>query len=538
MASPWPCTVGIMRSSRSSEDSRTARIQKILASRGLTFADAYHASRTPGSTPSLYPLPRHFRRALDDPRFVPTLYHLLTLSRLTRYPLADWLAVVGLSFAEVARLQTLLPTDRTVELDAQTCGSRHAVGWLEESRAPDFAAPLTPLTSWLGLTPARISHPVRMSPRSSYRFVKIGTEDAFAFPDLLPGSIVRIRLRPANKNFTTPAAPPSGVFLVEHSEGLVCTRLGQASNGKLVLCSRRLPYAPVELQPRTEAILHGRADLELRMLGNTENPVVPPRLGRFWTPAKLCDAPPRDTGEFIRRARRRSGLTFREAAKRTRQIAKRLEDARYYCAPATLSDLEAANRLPRNIHKIISVCAVYFLSPALLLNFAGVPLEAQGYRRLPEKFLPDMPAATTRLKPSAFFKAIEKRFGRIPYFLGPSLAHLFPVPGFSPRDAFWAGTLRAPKRSALAGALFLGLDRRQKFPRPSLSSPASQQPLYVLLRRDGTYLCGSCTLENSVLILRPCQADQPKVLRLRNHVEAEVVGRVTAVLRQLRRSSD
>lgn len=462
------------------------------------------------------------------------MYQVSTLSRLTRYKLVDWLAVFGFSLDEVIRLQTLFPPARTVELDKRIYDSGHPAPWLEESCSPDFAARLAPLTSWLGLTTRRTFHPRCPRDSSSYRFVRIGTQDSFAFPDLLPGSIVRVRPRSQNKGPLTASESRSGLFLVEHSQGMACTCLGLSSSGKLVLCSRQMPYAPVELTQGTEVIVHGRADLELRLLDRTESPVVPSHLGRFWTPGKLPDKCPRDVGEFIRRARLRSGLAFREASERTKQIAHLLGDTRYYCASATLSDFETRKLLPRQIHKIIAICAVYFTSPALLLEVAGMSIETARHRRIPEEFLPGGASPPTRSMRSPFFDAVEKRFREIPFFLGRSLAGLLHMPDFSARDVFWAGGFLESRRSELEGALFLVLDRKQKVPRPLLSSPASQQPLYVVLQRDGTYLCGFCALQNGVLILRPCQAGYPKLLRLQNRVEAEVVGRITAVLRQVR----
>jgi len=88
--------------------------------------------------------------------------------------------------------------------------------------------------------------------------------------------------------------------------------------------------------------------------------------------------------------------------------------------------------------------------------------------------------------------------------------------------------------SYFAGALFLVVDRKQKTPRPSLSSPDWAQPAYVLQRRDGTYLCGFCSLQNGTLILRSSFAGQPKLLRLRHRVDAEVVGRVVGIVRRLK----
>jgi len=65
--------------------------------------------------------------------------------------------------------------------------------------------------------------------------------------------------------------------------------------------------------------------------------------------------------------------------------------------------------------------------------------------------------------------------------------------------------------SYFAGALFLVVDRNRKLPALSILSGLAQ-PAYVLQRRDGTYLCGFCSLQNGTLILRSSFAGQPKLL--------------------------
>jgi hypothetical protein len=74
-------------------------------------------------------------------------------------------------------------------------------------------------------------------------------------------------------------------------------------------------------------------------------------------------------------------------------------------------------------------------------------------------------------------------------------------------------------------------DRRQKRPRPSLSCPKWAQPLYVLQHRNGSNLIGYCSLQNGLLILRPAVGSLPRLLRLRNRIDAEVVGRVVGIVR-------
>jgi uncharacterized lipoprotein YajG len=61
-----------------------------------------------------------------------------------------------------------------------------------------------------------------------------------------------------------------------------------------------------------------------------------------------------------------------------------------------------------------------------------------------------------------------------------------------------------------------------------------EQPLYILLLRDGTYLLAGCSLEGSTLIVHPFADGLPRPQMLRNGVDAEVVGKVTALFRRLR----
>jgi hypothetical protein len=461
---------------------------------------------------------------------------VLALSTLSDYLLVDWLAVFGFSLDDVPPFHATFPALRTVELDARVYQQRASIPRFCDLRKPDLSLPLVPLSRWIAPSRPRSFDSLSQAANDSYRYVKIGSQDDLAFPDLLPGSIVRVRRFSTLERLPTGKIPAKALFLVEHSNGLTCSRLHRAKSRRLVLCSRHLPYAPVELEDGTEALLLGLADLEIRPLGKIDQPTVPSRLGHFWTPARLRESSQGShAGEFIRRARKRCGLSFREASERTKFIARKLGDSRYYCAPGSLSDYEARKLPPRHIHKLISVCAIYFASVAELLEVSGASLNKAGKLAMPVEFL-DLPPGDGRSasKKSAFLKGMQRRLRQLPYFLRNTAARLFGLSDLTVRDVFWAGGAQGSTHSYFAGALFLIFDRRQKTPRPSLSSPVWAQPAYLLQRREGTYLCGFCSLENGMLILRSCLAGQPKLLRLRDCVDAEVVGRVVGIIRKLK----
>jgi transcriptional regulator with XRE-family HTH domain len=454
--------------------------------------------------------------------------------------LVDWLDVFGFSLDDVPRFQASFPALRTVELDSNVYHPRAAISWFYDLREADTSLTLVPLSQWL-VSGAPLRYDSLPNDRNrALRYVKIGSEDAFAFPDLLPGSIVRVsRGRAALGGKTRSRTAARKLFLVEHSNGLTCCRLQQLEHGKIVLCSRQLPYAPVELREGTEAVVLGFADYEIRPVTRAGKPFVSRRLGNFWTPARLLKpSPVGGVGEFIRRARKRSGLSFREASKRTGQVAKELGDSRYYCSASALSDYETQELPPRHIHKLIAICAVYFAKAADFLEAAGAGPDKTGGLPVPDEFLGTrIGAAEASPRPSRFLEDMERRWKGLPYFLHGALSSLFGLSDLSLRDVFWAGGAHGSIHSYSAAALFLVVDRKQKVPRPSLSSPAWAQPAYVLQRRDGSYLWGLCSLQNRTLIVRARTAGLPKLQRLRDRVEAEVVGKVVGIVRVLEPAS-
>jgi hypothetical protein len=154
------------------------------------------------------------------------------------------------------------------------------------------------------------------------------------------------------------------MFLVQHGKGISCSRLLRPESDRIVLCSRHLPYAPVELTVGIDGVVLGTVDAEIRSVATAQKAVVSAALERYRVPSPFSKAlPARSAGEFIQRARKASGISFREASERTRVIARELGDPRYYCSPSALSDYETRKFAPRHVHKLISICAVYFARP-------------------------------------------------------------------------------------------------------------------------------------------------------------------------------
>jgi hypothetical protein len=515
-----------------------AKIRWLLKERGLFLADVSRQSRSEPQYGRLAHIPHNLYDAIRRRQFSPSIFQVAALSRLSGYRFVDWLELFGFSLDHVPRFQASFTALRTVELDARIYHPRATVPWFRDVAPPSFLTPLVPLSLWLSRTEPRRADSLPAKGNSGFLFVKIGLEDAFAFPNLLPGSIVRVKpLSKANGKIFAGNKPGKNLFLVEQERGLICSQMHRGANNQITLCSKHLPYAPAELELGTQAAVLGAADVEIRRIVNIGTPLVPKSLGGY---RKALPLPPRlpsrNVGEFLRRARKRSGLSFREASTRTRVIAKALHDARYFCAPGSLSDFETRPLPPRHIHKLTSICAVYFAGAAEFLEAAGVPLDGQGALPMPLHLLGHSErdkGVDLASKPSRFLHEMERRFRGLPYFLSGVLPAFFGMPDLSIRDVFWSGGAERFVHPYMKGAAFLVVDRKKKIPRSSLSCPKWAQPLYVFLRRDGSYLCGSCTRVNDVLAIHPCTAGLPKLLRLRNRTDAEVVGQVIGIVRRL-----
>jgi hypothetical protein len=302
-----------------------------------------------------------------------------------------------------------------------------------------------------------------------------------------------------------------------------------------VLCPAHLPFAHVELELAKEVRIIGVVDFEFRPTAIPPCARVPRSLARFWIPKPLeevrrglrLDA-------LLRRGRRRSGLTFREASAKSASIARVLKNAEFFCAAGSLSDYETSTQAPRHIHKMFSLCVLYSISAWEFMGAAGLRLSEAGKEAMPDEFLDR--AKQTELT-SARPPVVSAQDGRVlaefPYFFGSTAAELLKMPQLSIRDIFWIEAPRHSFHPYLADATAIIIDRRKKRVASHLSSPLWAQPSYLLLGRDGKYVCTSCSSDGQMLVMRPFSNGFESPLRLRKPEEIEIIGRVAAVLRRL-----
>ncbi|MGB2656391.1 MAG: hypothetical protein WA857_03955 [Candidatus Acidiferrum sp.] len=229
----------------------------------------------------------------------------------------------------------------------------------------------------------------------------------------------------------------------------------------------------------------------------------------------------------------------------SRRIARELADEMYFAAPGTLSDYENLASPLSHVQKIISLCIFYCIDFWSFLRAGGLPLESLGNNPLsdelsgriglPKNEVSDEVAASGHLRGEGpgFLSALVDQWEELPLFIKDALPAICRLKDISLSDIFWVDVNQHPTHPCLAGAAFVAVNRRFKTPLQSTVPSVWEQPLYMVLRRDGSYLCGTCALQQGVLVIRQQSEQAHNPIKLRNGIDAEVIGQVTAILRRL-----
>ena len=528
--------------SRSREDSPTSsavaeRVQAILASKELTLYRVSQESRQLYGRSSPYFLPHNLYFDVRSGSFRPSIHQIYALSRISGYRAADWLRVFGFDLEDITRLQILLPSKRTIVLDTSLTNPNEWITWFRNRPLGEALPSIAPLARLLELGPRKRIASVASLDRH-FVYAKVGGEDTLAFPDLVPGSVVRVNPDiTANFTLREKSSIPDHFFLVEHSKGFFCCRIRILGGGIIVPFDNGLSYAQVELQCPQEARLWGAVDLECRPLLRGEEPEVPKDLARHWKPEP--HATHQDFGQMLKRIRERINLSVREAAAKSRAVAEVLNDDRYTTSPSSLSDYELHNTPPRDFHKIITLCSIYGLQFESVMKRMGVDVADAGTESMPQRYFfsaePIVAAKRGDLETvgTGFLEKLLGQCQEIPLFLRDSFGYFSGSAHVSLDDLFWVGGDKDPLHPYLAEGLLVMVNRRRKTPFHYASKPWWQQPLYIILTRDGAYLACSCTAEDGLLVIHPYSLGFHRSTQYRLHQDAEVVGQIVAIMRRL-----
>ena len=518
------------------------KLREILRRRNMSLLQVSKESRRLFPGQSLYHIPHNLYFDLRDARFTPNIYQLISLSCVSGYNLVHLLYVFGLHLDDIPRLQLRLSFPRTMLLDSDLYDSDALVQWFEGEGEPPPR--ITPLIQILTHNVTERVAALQRINRVSFIYAKVGTEDDFCFPDLLPGSIVRADPRGSEvKLAATRGKVSHDFFLVEHARGLNCCRLQQVAPRRVALVSTKLTAPRVELQVGTELKILGAIDMEIRSLkkrglASGFRTLPTPKSRELLQP----DPPGSDFRHLLRKGRQRAGLSFRQASAMSRKIAQELGDQRYFTAIGSLSDYESAEAPPRHIHKVVTLCTLYFIGFWRFLKASGLAMDKLGQEAIPEDLTESTHwAASSRRKDrepqgtkgNSFLNILADRFEEIPFFLRNALPELCGMSRPTLRYVFWAGEMGQEFHAPLRGAAFLVVNQRMKTAVVSENEPEWKQPVYLLARRDGSYFCGRFALAGNTTVLHPLSTSLPSAKPHQSGGDAEIVGQVVTVLRRI-----
>ncbi len=515
------------------------RVQSILAAKGLTLYQVSQQSEALYGRSSAYFIPHNLYYNLRSGSFKPSVYQIFALSRISQYRLQDWLRAFGFDLEDITRLQGQLPTNRTVLLDTSLTDPNGWVTWFR-NRPGNIPVPsIAPLGHLLEPDRPKRIDSLRERSRRGFLYANIGREDAYAFPDLVPGSIVRVNpATSAHLTLRQNGQISDRIFLIEHSRGFCCCRLRAIEGRFIIPVSTLLSYAQVEFDYPREVRILGVVDLEIRPLLNIEEPVVPKNLARHWKPRPLIIEG--RLGQVLRRARAKMNLSLREASAMSRTIADILSDQRYAISSSSLYEYEARNTPPRDFHKVMTLCSLYGVPFQSFLRAIGIVPEDDAAKSIPDHLIPDLTRTQlvedpTERQPvlAGFLEHLLDECQEVPFFLRDSFGRFYDAVSSSLDDFFWIGGERDSLHPYLANGLLALVNRRRRTAVHFVSKPLWKQPVYVLVKRDDTYLAACCGTENGTLMIHPYTHDFHRPAQFRQHEDAEVVGQIVAVARRV-----
>lgn len=521
------------------QDDRARRVRNILSRKRLSLLQVSVASARIFGADTPYHVPHNLYYDLRNLRFTPNLHQFIALSSVSGYRLLDWLSVLGFDLENISRLQIELEFPRTILLDANLYDSRALIPWFQQ-KSPMLAA-ITPFTQVVSQNVFEPIDALLRTNRNPFLYAKLGSEDTFSFPELTPGSVVRVNPRlDSIRSATLRSGVSREFFLLEHAQGLNCCRIRPVAPGCIAIVGQDRTGPEREFRLDREVRILGTADMEILRFGNLLDPRphrTPSRLRPVDAIMPLTSAT--DLRHLIASRRRRNGLSFRQASAMSDLIAAKLGDERYSIAVGSLSDYEAMETPPRHVHKVLTLCMLYSIDFWQFLQTAGLATNQLGAESMPESFawqsVPrsgNVDLGGRTLDKNTFHTHLIEQFEEVPYFLRRSLSELCGMRRISIRDFFWVGDGGHDFQWPLRGAVLLVVNRRIKKAIVQQSKADASRHIYLLTRRDGSYFCGRFQRDGRITSLHPASGPAGhRTLRLGS--EAEIAGEIITCVRRV-----
>lgn len=524
---------------------RAFEVREVLSTRGLTLNGVSRKSAELFGRSSEFYIPHTLYTYLMRAGKSPSICQLLALSQITNYRLSDWLLMFGFELDAVFRLRLTLLRRNTVILDSVVYDPCAWIPWFTE-RAPRVPlAQIAPLGQVLAPAPDKRATKVLAANQRKFLYAVVGAGDLYALPHFAAGSVIRADpLRAGELPTAGDVARPERFFLLEHVAGWSCSRLVALGNNRVLLHCPQGPCIERECKIGRDLRILGAIDAEIRPLTRRAGGGLPSKTAwppRVWPGDSLHEE--RSLTDLLRRSRLEAGLSFREASALSRRIAETVGDELYFAAASTLSDYETLSIPPHPVQKIVTLCVLYGIGLEKLLRAGGLPIEHAGREAIPEELLPRATPDRARTQAMNDSKDTQEQGGflgmlldqwqEIPLFLRFSLGGLSGIKKLSLSDLFWVGGEHRPRHPLLANASIVAVNRRKRRLAPHRTLDSCQGSLHMVLVRDGSYLCGRCSVDKGNLIVDGYPRAGVSAREFRNSVDAEVVGQVTAIVRRL-----
>jgi len=257
----------------------------------------------------------------------------------------------------------------------------------------------------------------------------------------------------------------------------------------------------------------------------------------------LASSPSPEAGKRLRAARLRARLSTRQVERLSHEIAKKENNRDCCISHGWLTQVENGVFRPGNIYKLYTLGRIYKLKPDEILSFIGLGLRDVdgGYMslNLPRTYLvgpvheepgqtvlaPLGLRGTSRLEQTDLFSRMFDKWGEIPVGLLRQIDLRNSVLGYIGLED------RTMYPWVRPGSL-VQIDSRQKAIKTGGWKHESERPIYFVELRKSC-VCSWCDIDGSQLFLIPSSQSGQQIRRVRYPMDAEIVGRVTAIIMRM-----
>ena len=254
----------------------------------------------------------------------------------------------------------------------------------------------------------------------------------------------------------------------------------------------------------------------------------------------LASRPSPEAGKRLRAARLRARLSTRQVERLSHEIAKKENNRDCCISHGWLTQVENGIFRPGNIYKLYTLGRIYKLKPDEIMSFIGLGLREVdgGYMSLdlPRTHLVgpvhEEPGQTLlvplglrsafRLEQTNLFSRMFDKWGEIPVGLLQQIDLRNSVFGY-------IGLEDCTMYPWVRPGSLVQIDSRQKAIKPGGWQHESERPIYFVELRDRC-ACSWCDLDGNQLFLIPSSQSGQHIRRVRYPMDAEIVGRVTAIV--------